>query len=145
MPRAVGYGRPGNPVFPPGWAAAAAGVLDRTHDSTVSVGPAGAQRSWSEADGQTITTAAAPAYDGPATVRPAGEADSSQPVVGEEQVTVTRYQVGLPHPTAGIEVGHVVHVATSPDVALIGRDLTVVEVEYGDRRFTRHVYATLND
>lgn len=146
MPRPVGHGRPGTQVFPEGWATAAAGVLNRTHESTVTIGPRGATRSWSEADNQTVTTPAAPAYDGAASVRPASESDGgAQPVVGEEQVAVARYQVGLPQPTVGIVVGHVVHVVTSPDGALVGRDLTVVEVEYGDRRFTRHLYATLND
>ena len=146
MPRPVGYGRPGTKVFPDGWADAAAGVLNRTHESTVTIGPRGATRAWSDADGQTNTAPAAPAYDGVASVRPASESDgSTQPVVGEEQVAVARYQVGLHQPTGGIQVGHVVHVVTSPDAALVGRDLTVVEVEYGDRRFTRHLYATLND
>lgn len=146
MPRPVGYGRPGTSVFPAGWSTTAAGVLNRTHESTVTIGPRSATRTWRDADQQTVTSAAAAAYDGIASVRPASESDgSAQPVVGEEQVAVARYQVGLPQPTAGIQVGHVVHVVSSPDAALVGRDLTVVEVEYGDRRFTRHLYATLND
>ncbi|UUW88464.1 DUF6093 family protein [Pimelobacter simplex] len=145
MPRPVGYGRPGTPVFPDGWATAAAGVLDDTHESAVTIAAPGATHGWSESDGQTVTTPASPSYDGPATIRPASEAEgSSEPVAGEEQVTVTRYQVGLPQPTGGITVGQVVHVVSSPDAAVVGRDLTVVDIEHGDRRFTRYLYATLN-
>lgn len=146
MPRPVGYGRPDTKVFPTGWAEAAAGVMDRTHESAVKIGTPGTTPAWDETSRRTLATAAAAAYDGPASIRPASDSDgASEPVVGAEQVTVTRYQVGLPQPTGGIEVGHVVTVDTSPDAALVERTLTVVAVEYGDRRFTRLLYATLND
>lgn len=146
MPRPVGYGRPGTPVFPAGWADAAAGVMNRTHESAVKIGAPGSTPTWDEASRRTLVATAAPAYDGPASIRPASDNDgASEPVVGEEQVTVSRYQVGLPQPTGGIVVGHVVSVASSPDMALVGRTLTVVAVEYGDRRFTRLLYATRND
>lgn len=146
MPRPVGYGRPGTRVFPAGWAEAAAGVLSRTHESVVKIGTPGSAPTWDEASRRTVAANADPSYNGPASIRPAGDNDSaSEPVVGEEQVTVARYQVGIPQPTTGIEVGHVVSVTASPDAALVGRDLTVVAVEYGDRRFTRLLYATLND
>lgn len=146
MPRAVGYGRPGTNVFPDGWADAAAGVLNKTHESTVQIGPPGSTPAWDEASRRTLAATVPPAYDGVASIRPASDSDgAAEPVVAHDQVTVTRYQVGLPQPTDGIVVGHVVTVATSPDAALVGRTLTVVAVEYGDRRFTRLLYATLND
>lgn len=145
MPRPVGYGRPGTRVFPAGWDTVAGRVLDDTFDSTVQIGPAGGTRTWSDADRQTVTAPAAAVYSGAASVRPASDNDSdAERVVGEDAVTVARYQVTLPRPTSGIAAGHLVTVAASPDVGLVNRTLTVVGVEYGDRRFTRIVYATLN-
>lgn len=146
MSRPVGYGRPGTPVFPDCWDQHAGKVLATTHDSTVTIGRPGGTPVWSDVRGQTETPAAVAAYDGPASLRPASESDGdTERVVGEDPVTVVRYQVALPRPAAGVEVGHVVHVDASPDNELVGRDLTVIKVEYGDRRFTRLVYATLND
>lgn len=146
MPRPVGHGRPGTPVFPDCWAETVADVVDRTHDSIVVIGPAGGTRAWSDTDRQSVTAAAAPAYDGPATLRPASESDgATDRVAAEEPVTVAVYEVALPHPTTGIKAGHVVRVTSSPDAALVGRTLTVEHVEGGDRHGTRLVRATLND
>lgn len=146
MPRPVGHGRPGTRVFPADWAQTVASVLDGTHDSTVTIGPAGATRAWSESARQSVTAAAAPAYDGPATLRPASESDgASDRVAAEEPVAVVLYEVALPHPTTGIIAGHVVRVATSPDPVLADKTLTVVHVEGGDRHATRLVRASLND
>lgn len=146
MPRPVGHGRPATRVFPTCWANTVASVIDGTHESTVTIGPAGGTRTWSNTDRQSVTAAAAPVYDGAATLRPASESDgSADRVAAEEPVTVALYEVALPHPTTGIEAGHVVRVTASPDPVLVGHTLTVQHVEGGDRHATRLVRATLND
>lgn len=146
MPRPVGHGRPGTPVFPPDWAETVASVVDRTHESTVTIGSPTATRIWSETDRRTVTTAPEPAYDGPATLRPASENDGATvQTAAEEPVAVALYEVALPHPTTGIKAGHVVHISSSPDATLVGRTLTVEHVEGGDRHATRLIRATLND
>lgn len=146
MPRPVGHGRPGTRVFPDCWADTVASVIDGTHESAVTIGLAGGTRAWSDAARQSVTAAAAPVYDGPATLRPASESDgATDRVTAEEPVAVALYEVALPHPTTGIKAGHIVHVTASPDPVLVRRTLTVVHVEGGDRHATRLIRATLND
>ncbi|MEV5001945.1 DUF6093 family protein [Nocardioides sp. LML1-1-1.1] len=146
MPRPVGRGRPGTPVFPPSWAGTVAAVLDGTHDSTVTIAPSGGAPAWSEVDGRMVTPTADPVYDGPATIRPGSETDgATERDAGEEQVSVAVYEVALPHATVGIVAGHVVTVTTSPDARLTTRTLTVLHVEGGDRHATRLIRAALND
>lgn len=148
MPRPVGRGRPGTPVFPTGWADTVADVLDDTHDSTVTIAPPGSTRTWSPEAGQTITAAAAPVYDGPATLRPASESDgATERQAAEEHLAVAVYEVALPHAVTGIKAGQVVTVTSSPDPLFDGgtRTLTITHVEGGDRHATRLVRATLTD
>lgn len=137
MPRPVGYGRPGTKVIPDGWQESAAKVVESTFDCTVQIGPPGATPTWNEGAKATLSSPAAAAYDGPATITPLDEDGEQQTVVAEDQVPLRRYQVKIRHAAGAVEVGHVVTVAEAPDAALTGRRLEVTAVEMGSRRFSR--------
>lgn len=145
MPRPVGYGRPGTPVFPPAWARTLAAVESTTYESLIVISPVAATATWDPANRQTVTTAAAAAYDGPASLRPPTRdgLDPAQQNVAEKLVRVNELEVCLPMPTSGIEAGMVLTIVDSPDAELIGRTASVSYVEHGDRRFTRLLGATL--
>lgn len=141
MPRPVGYGRPGTKVIPDGWQESNAKVVEGTFDCTVEVGRAGMTAQWNEANKQTESVPAAPAYDGPASITPV-EQDSSNQVVDAGDVIPTRqYAVKLPWAAAAVEVDHIVTVVTAPDPMLAGRRLRVTSVEMSSRRFSRLLIA----
>lgn len=141
MPRPVGYGRPGTKVFPDDWAANQGRVLEGTLDCVVRVGTPGTTATWNPTSRQTETTAAAATYEGAASVTPDMET-TTEPVVGDEQVSLRRYQVALKRAAAGITADMVVTITSCPgDSDLEGRRLKVVAVEYDPRRFTRVLQA----
>ena len=146
MPRPVGYGRPGTPVFPPAWAETLAKVETTTYESMIIIAPTAASPTWDPVLRQTVTTAPDAAYDGPASLRPPTRdgLDPAAQNIAEQIVRVNELEVCLPMFTGGIEDGMTVTVVISPDETLTGRTATVTYVERGDRRLTRVLGATLN-
>ena len=137
MPRPVGYGRPGTKVIPDGWQESNARVVEGTFDCTVQVGPPGVTPAWNESAKATLSSAAAAAYDGPASITPVALDDGGQTTDAEDVVSLRGYEVALLHAAAAVEVGHVVTIAAAPDSMLIGRRLKVTAVEMASRRFSR--------
>lgn len=135
-------GRAGTTVIPADWDHAPAAVIDRTHPSTVAIGPTGGQRKWNEGRGQSETVGPEPVYAGRATIMLAS-ADQAATVV-EQDTSVAVYEVKIAYAgSADVAVGHTVTVgADDPDPALAGQTLFVASVERGSRRFSRVLLAT---
>jgi hypothetical protein len=135
-------------VIPANWAAGHAAVIDKTHASTVRIGPAGSAPVRNPGTRQMETAAASPVYVGRATLMLAsavGGLPGQPTVVVEDEVSVVAYEVTLPHAAStAVQVGHVITVDNAdPDPALAGRSLRVASVERGSRRFSRVLLATL--
>lgn len=142
MPRPVGYGRPGTPVFPAGWQTNAARVVEGTLDCTVEIRPTGTVTAWNPVRRVTETVPAPPSYTGPAAVTPVSIDDGDQPTVAEDVVPVRRYEIALEHDASAVAVDHVVKVTASPNEPMLdGRRLKVTSVELGSRRFSRVIQA----
>jgi hypothetical protein len=58
-------------------------------------------------------------------------------VVGEAQETRHRYQVSLLWDAAQVEIGDLVSVTGSVDLALAGKRLRVTDVQYGSEQWQR--------
>ena len=142
-----GRGGAGSQVIPTGWADAAASVVERsvaTSGCTVRIGPPGGASAWNAEARKVETPTAAPVYEGPAEIMLAGDTGDGERTTAEVDVQAATYQVRLPVALAGVEPGHQVLVVTDPDLPA-GAVLTVTQVAHGSRRFSRLVYATLND
>lgn len=140
-------GRPGTVVIPDGWATAGAAVVDGTHPSSVTIGPAGGPAVYNPTSNQTETAAVAPVYVGRATLMLLQtRADRAEQVV-DDPTASRKYDVTLPYvASAGVQVGHVVTVAAGdPDPMLSTKHLRVEAVERGSRRFSRVLIAILID
>jgi hypothetical protein len=150
MPRPrQAMGRPGTAVIPESWGETHAAVIDRTHASTVRIGPAGGTPTRNPGTRQMETTPAQPVYVGRASIMLAsaiGGLPGAPAVVVEDEVSAISYEVTLPYAaSAAVAVGHDVTVDDSdPDPALAGQMLRVVSIERGSRRFSRVLLATLN-
>lgn len=142
--RHVGSGRLA--VIPERWNADHAGVIAGTFRSSVTVRPAGGGTpTWDEESGTTQTTPPAAVYEGPAKITavtspPGGPADAV-----DEQVPLRIYEVLLELDVDAAVPGLVVHVDSSPDPMLDGKNLRVDHVDRGDQRFSRVLLATLNN
>lgn len=137
------YGRPGTPVIPETWQADHAAVIGETFPDTITIGAPGTAPAFNETTGQTETTPATAAYDGPARVtavsfapQPVGQAD--------EQVPVRVYEIALPWAVAGITTSHVAKVTASQDTQLQGQTLQISQIERDSNRFSRILLATLD-
>jgi hypothetical protein len=141
----TGSGRATTTVIPGDWQPHHAGVIAQTYDATVTIGnPEAATSAFNDTTGTTVVTPAAAIYDGPAAI--AVVADTDRLVdAADEQASTRLYEISLPVDVAGIEPNHVVHVNSSPDAMLTGRDLAIDTTQLGDRRFSRVLHATLND
>lgn len=149
MPRASSHhGRGGaSQVIPAGWADAAAPVVERslaTSGCTVRIGLPGDEPAWNPETRKVETPPAVPVYDGAAAIMLAQDTSDGERTVADDDVQAATYEVLLPRAAGGVEVGHQVTVVTDPDLPA-GAVLTVTAVEHGSRRFSRVVYATLND
>lgn len=130
-------------VFPPDWQDHHTGVVAGTFTATVTIGdPNASTRTSNPTTGLTDVTPAAAAYSGPAAIAMVSDPRLLQ-VVDEPDAT-SLYQVELPVDVDGVKPGHVVHVVSSPDPQLVGRDLQVLGPQLGDRRWSRMLHATLN-
>jgi hypothetical protein len=132
-------------VIPDDWQEQHAGVIAQTFTATVTIGdPEAAATPFNDTTGQTTVTPAAPVYSGSAAIAVVARTDRI--VAAADELESTRiYEVTLPWAVAGIKPGHVVHVVTSSDTMLVGRDLAIDTAQLGDRRFSRVLHATLND
>jgi hypothetical protein len=137
-------GRPGTAVIPASWGEAHSAVVDKTHASTVRIGPAGGAPTRNPGTRQMETTPAVPVYVGSASIMLASP-DQVVTVV-EDDVATAVYEVTLPYAASvAVQVGHDITVNDSdPDPALAGQVLKVAAIERGSRRFSRVLFATLN-
>jgi hypothetical protein len=143
--RPVGNGRPGTEVFPDDWQATHAAVVGTTFDSTIRIAPAGTNPQWDEEAGGTRTTAGTPIYSGGATITAISDSDRTVDVV-EEQAALRRYEVKVEVDLADVDPDvHFVYVDACRDSDLAGKRLSIESVKRGDRRFSRVLYAVLND
>ena len=137
------YGRPGTAVIPETWQADHAAVIGETFPDTVTIGAPGSTPAFNETSGQTETTPAAGAYDGPCRITAVSFAP--QPVAqADEQVPVRAYEIALPWAVAGISTSHVAKVTASQDAELQGRTLQIAQIERDSNRFSRILIATLD-
>lgn len=135
-------GLPGSQVIPTGWTAAHAPVVTRTLDCTITIGPAGQTPTFNPDSGQTETSTAIPAYDGPASVALAAASGTGRVDAADELVDKRTYEIKLPAgTTADVQPDQVVHVTASPDDVLTGALLTVANVEHPAREFSRVLLA----
>ena len=77
-------------------------------------------------------------YAGPCRVRPAGTVQDSRESGGDELFAFD-YQVSIPFSATGVTEGHRVTIDSSPDPALIGRELDVEQVGRGDTLTARRL------
>lgn len=146
MPRPVGYGRPGTPVFPPDWQATHGVVLETTLDCTVEIGPpTGGAPAWNPVTEQSEATPGTPVYTGPASIAVVSDTDRTVDAV-DDMVPTREYFIALPVDTAGIDADeHTIRVTDCPDPMLTGQSLAITGIVRGGRRFSRILRATLND
>lgn len=134
-------------VIHPDWDAVAAAVVADTFDATVRIGPAtGGPDTWDPATEQMVSTPGDPVYAGSAQLTAVTDTTSRVALSAEDPVVIRNYEVTLPRDAAGIvPLEHVVFVTACDDETLVDRVLSVDAVVRGSRRFSRTVYAHLND
>lgn len=155
MPRPIhhrGSGR--GHVIPRDWTAAPSRVVTDTLTESgclVAIGEPGGEPVWNPTTKQVETPDVDPIYSGPGEIALVTDADTVRMVVGDE-VSTRVYGVTLPADAAlidddgaPVQVGHVIRVLADPDPLLVGRVMTLKAIEYGTRRFSRVLLATLTD
>lgn len=138
----TGSGRSTTTVIPDDWATHHSGIVAATFTASITIGdPKLSTGTFNDTTGQTGVTAGAAVYSGPAAISMVSDPQLLQVV--DQPDSTSLYQVELPVDVDGVKPHHVVHVVTSPDPALAGRDLQVLGPQLGDRRFSRMLHAIL--
>lgn len=75
-------------------------------------------------------------YTGPCSVQPR-TTDKRVEIVGEEQITTRAYIVALPYDVPEIHIGDQATVTDAADAGLVGRTLSVLDVQYDDQAWQR--------
>lgn len=148
MPRPVGYGRPGTRVIPEQWAATHERIAAGTHNCAMTLRRPAADQTGDHGgfDWDTGRTdpvqGAAYATNVHITITAEDQRDA-EATVGEEQVTVPLYRIGLSNhlPCREGDIGEVL--ASPDDPLLVGRLFRVEQVLLGEHRFERDLLCVL--